>query len=93
MFHYFNVPYITCNFFTKFTYNEYIGPYFLSHVVSKIFASAPPPRISRVTKIDDADTTLAKIKFVLDEIEDVAEARPKLRTPTFLLIYTKPREK
>ena len=29
--------------FSEFTYNEYIGPYFLSHVVSKIFASAPPP--------------------------------------------------
>jgi hypothetical protein len=42
MFHYFNIPYITCTFFTKFTYNEYIGPYFLSHVVSKTFASAPP---------------------------------------------------
>jgi len=33
MFHYFKIPYFTCNFFTKFTYNEYIGPYFLSHVV------------------------------------------------------------
>jgi hypothetical protein len=33
MFHYFKIPYCTCTFFTKFTYNEYIGPYFLSHVV------------------------------------------------------------
>jgi hypothetical protein len=33
MFHYFKNPYFTRNFFTKFTYNEYIGPYFLSHVV------------------------------------------------------------
>ena len=33
MFHYFQIPYFICNFFTKFTYNEYIGPYFLSHVV------------------------------------------------------------
>ena len=33
--------YITCTFFTKFAYNEYIEPYYLSHVVSKIFASAP----------------------------------------------------
>jgi hypothetical protein len=32
MFHYFKIPYFTCTFFTKFTYNEYIGPYFLSHV-------------------------------------------------------------
>ena len=33
MFHYFKIPYFTCNFSTKFTYNEYFGPYFLSHVV------------------------------------------------------------
>jgi hypothetical protein len=33
MFHYFRIPYFTCTIFTKFTYNEYIGPYFLSHVV------------------------------------------------------------
>ena len=30
--------------FFKFIYNEYIGPYFLSHVVARIFASDPPPR-------------------------------------------------
>ena len=28
---------------TKFTYNVYIGPYFLSLVVFKIFTSAPLP--------------------------------------------------
>jgi hypothetical protein len=33
MFHYFKIPYFTCTFFTNFTYNEYIGPYFLLHVV------------------------------------------------------------
>jgi hypothetical protein len=42
MFHYFRIPYFTCTFFTKFIYNEYIGPYFLSHIVSKFFASEPP---------------------------------------------------
>ena len=26
MFHYFKLPYFTCTFFTKFIYNEYIGP-------------------------------------------------------------------
>jgi hypothetical protein len=41
MFHYFKIPYFTCTFFTKFTYNEYIGPYFLSHVVLRF-----PPVIS-----------------------------------------------
>ena len=43
MFHYFKVPCITCTFFTKFTYNEYIKPYFLSHIVSNFFAPPPPP--------------------------------------------------
>ena len=28
--------------FTKFTYNEYIGPYFLLHVVLRFFASDLP---------------------------------------------------
>ena len=26
MFHCFKIPYITCTFLTKFTYNEYMGP-------------------------------------------------------------------
>jgi hypothetical protein len=30
------LSYFTCTFFTKFIYNEYIGPYSLSHVVLKI---------------------------------------------------------
>jgi hypothetical protein len=42
MFHYFKIPYFTCKFFTKFIYNKYIGPYFLSHIVSKNVASEPP---------------------------------------------------
>jgi hypothetical protein len=29
-------------FFTKFTYNEYIGPYFLSHVVLRFSPSDLP---------------------------------------------------
>ena len=45
MFHYFKIPYFTCNFFTKFTYNEYIGPYFLSHVVLR-FSPSDLPGIS-----------------------------------------------
>ena len=43
MFCCFKIPCITCTFFTKFIYNEYIGTFFLSHVVSKKIASAPPP--------------------------------------------------
>jgi hypothetical protein len=42
MFHYFKIPYLTCNFFTKFTYNEYIGPYSLSHVVLRFSPSDLP---------------------------------------------------
>ena len=33
MFHYLKIPYFTSNVFIKFIYNEYIGPYFLSHVI------------------------------------------------------------
>ena len=29
-------------FFLEFIYNEYFVPYYSSHVVSNIFASAPP---------------------------------------------------
>src|ERR1700737_759908 len=43
IFHYFKTPYIICKFFTKFIYNEYIGPYFLSHVVLR-FSPVNPPR-------------------------------------------------
>jgi hypothetical protein len=42
MFHYFRISYFICNFFTKFTYNEYIGPYFLSHVVLRFSPSDLP---------------------------------------------------
>jgi hypothetical protein len=42
MFHDFKTPYFTCNFFTKFTYNEYIGPYFLSHVALRFSPSDLP---------------------------------------------------
>ena len=41
MFHYFKIPYIACTLFNKFTYNEYIEPNFLLHVVSKKYSSAP----------------------------------------------------
>ena len=43
MFHYLKKnPYIICTFFVKFIHNEYIRPYFLSHVVSMIFTSDLP---------------------------------------------------
>jgi hypothetical protein len=42
MFHYFEIPYFTCTFFTKFIYNEYIGPYFLSHVVVRFLPVNSP---------------------------------------------------
>ena len=45
IFHYFKIPYIICTFATKFNYNEYFRPYFLSHVVSTIFTSDPPPQV------------------------------------------------
>jgi hypothetical protein len=42
MFHYLRIPYSTCIFFTRFTYNEYIGPYFFIARCSTIFASELP---------------------------------------------------
>jgi hypothetical protein len=42
MFHYFKTPYFTCNFSTKFTYNEYIGPYFFIAVVLRFLPSDLP---------------------------------------------------
>jgi hypothetical protein len=44
MFHYFKIPYFICNFSTKFTYNEYIGRYFLSHVVLRFSPNDLPGR-------------------------------------------------
>jgi hypothetical protein len=35
------MPYFTCTFFTKFTYNEYIGPFFIARC-STILASELP---------------------------------------------------
>jgi len=46
MFPYFNIPCFTCTFFTKFTYNEYIGPYSLPHVVLR-FSPVDSPRTPR----------------------------------------------
>ena len=42
MFHYLKIPCFTCTFLTKFTYNEYIGTYFLSHVVLRFSPSHLP---------------------------------------------------
>jgi hypothetical protein len=42
MFHYFKIPHFICKCFTKFTYNEYIGPFFLSHVVLRFLPSDLP---------------------------------------------------
>jgi hypothetical protein len=40
--HYFKIPYFACKVFTKFTYTEYIGPYFLLHVVLQFSPSDLP---------------------------------------------------
>ena len=49
MFHYLKISYIVSTFFTKFTYNEYIGPCFLSHVVLKLLPVPPPPQATTAT--------------------------------------------
>jgi hypothetical protein len=58
MFHYFKIPYFTCTFFTKFTYNEYIGPYFLSHVVLRFSpVNSPSHHLCPVCRIKGDGTT------------------------------------
>jgi hypothetical protein len=52
MFHYFKIPYFTCNVLTEFTYNEYIGPYFLSHVVLRFSPSDLPKGTLRLEDFD-----------------------------------------
>jgi hypothetical protein len=47
MFHSFKIPYFTCTMFTKFTYNEYIGPYYLSHVVLRFSPMISPSEQGR----------------------------------------------
>ena len=60
----FKIPYITCTFFTKFTYNEYIGPYVLLHVVSRLFASASPPP----PEGEDAQTVALSAKYIIFQL-------------------------
>jgi hypothetical protein len=55
MFHYFKIPSFTCNFFTKLTYNEYIGPYFSSHVVLRFSHSDLPRPIPMVRPLDESE--------------------------------------
>jgi hypothetical protein len=55
MFHYFKIPYFTCKVFTKFTYNEYIGPYFLSHVVLQFSPSDLPEKLTREASLTERD--------------------------------------
>jgi hypothetical protein len=50
MFHYFKIPYFTCTFFSKFIYNEYIGPHFLSHVVLKFSPVISPSIHQNITR-------------------------------------------
>jgi hypothetical protein len=59
MFHYFKFPYFTCTFFTKFTYNEYIGPYFLLHVVLQF----SPVNSSRVDTVSPPTLTVPRIRI------------------------------
>jgi hypothetical protein len=59
MFHYFKIPYCTFTFFTKFTYNEYIGPYFLSHVVLRFLPVNSPSQLVETLYFQDVEANLA----------------------------------
>jgi hypothetical protein len=59
--------------FTKFTYNEYIGPYFLLHVVSRIFASEPPkPNVQLLFTPNPNPKVLIKKLYCKDRFLEVA---------------------
>ena len=70
MFHYSKTPYFTCTFFTKFTYNEYIGPYFLSHVVLR-FSPVISPRMDYMVANKSRCVQHLKKLDVLQEIHDM----------------------
>jgi hypothetical protein len=63
MFHYFKIPCFTCTVFTKFIYNEYIGPYVLSHVVFKI-SPVISPRLPFYTKLEDPQIPKLDLTYV-----------------------------
>jgi hypothetical protein len=67
MFHYFKIPYFTCNVFTKFTYNEYIGPYFLSHVVLQ-FSPSDLPECGSIYRIWILSFEIRSQKTVTDPV-------------------------
>jgi hypothetical protein len=54
MFHCFKFPYFTCTFFTKFIYNEYVGPYFYRTLFLNFFP-VNPPRIMNNTTLSAMD--------------------------------------
>jgi hypothetical protein len=64
MFHYFKIPYFTCKVFTKFTYNEYIGPYFLSHVVLRFSPSDLPGAVTTLIRHD----IMPDVVFILTDL-------------------------
>ena len=53
--YYFLISYFTCTFFTKFIYNEYMGPGFLSHVVLR-FSPVNSPRLKSNTNTNTEPT-------------------------------------
>jgi hypothetical protein len=63
MFHYFKLSYFTCTFFTKFIYNEYIGPYFLSNVVLR-FLPVTSPRTNINSDFFMTPTKYSKITYL-----------------------------
>jgi hypothetical protein len=82
MFHYFKIPYFTCKFFTKFTYNEYIGPYFLSHVVLRFSPSDLPEGSAKhqVVTYSHAWRSCTVFIMTLGLIEFRATSNTRLRT-------------
>jgi len=70
MFHHLKILYFICEFFTKFTYNEYIGPYFLSTFFYD-FRPVIFPRLLHHTKVPSA-LVHRRITDILQQIIDHA---------------------
>jgi hypothetical protein len=68
MFHCFKIPYFTFTFFTKSTYNEYIGPYFLSHVVVLRFSPVNSPS-SSLTLTTAVTPAAMSMPFIHDDVQ------------------------
>jgi hypothetical protein len=91
--HYFKIPYFTCTFFPKFTYNEYIGPYFLSHVVLRFLLVNSPSRcfiVSTVSHCFQKEGDHVKVNCHMHMCKESGGLEPTLVTCNLKLVCKPP---